>query len=66
MMITDQWGIAADTFEALSDDLGNQIIEDNSKMLNTYDELELAVVLLKVNMLQALNIQVDFIDNDGD
>ena len=66
MMITDQWGIAADTFEALSDDFGNQIIEDNSKMLNTYDELQLAVVLLKVNMLQALNIQVDFIDADGD
>ncbi len=35
-------------------------------MLTAYDELQKAVVLLKVDMLQALNIQVDFVDADGD
>ena len=35
-------------------------------MLETYDELQKAVVLLKVDMLQVLNIKVDFVDADGD
>jgi len=35
-------------------------------MLSTYDGLQKNVVLLKVDMLQALNINVDFVDADGD
>ena len=35
-------------------------------MLITYDIIQVAVVLLKVDMLQALNINVDYIDADGD
>ena len=35
-------------------------------MLITYDVIQVAVVLLKVDMLQALNINVDYIDADGD
>jgi hypothetical protein len=35
-------------------------------MLQTYDELQKNVILLKVDMLQALNINVDYVDADGD
>ena len=35
-------------------------------MLAAYDELQANVVLLKVDMFQALNIKVDFVDADGD
>jgi len=50
----------------LNPSLQNQVIDDNNKMLLTYDELQKVVVLFKVDMLQALNIQVDFVDADGD
>lgn len=35
-------------------------------MLQTYDELQKNVILMKVDMLQALNINVDYVDADGD
>jgi hypothetical protein len=47
--------------------LRESIIEtDNTAMTMSYDELQKAVVLLKVDMLQALNVSVDYIDADGD
>lgn len=64
--IVDQFEMIRTTADALSDDFGVQITEDNSKMLETYDELQKNVILLKVDMLQALNIKIDFVDADGD
>ena len=61
-----QWSIVETVANELSDNFGQQIIEDNIKMLAVYDELQLAVILLKVDMMQALNIQVDYVDADGD
>lgn len=43
-----------------------QVENNNTAMLATYDELQKAVVLLKVDMMQALNVRVDYIDADGD
>jgi predicted lipoprotein len=43
-----------------------QIESDNSKMLETYDELQRNVILMKVDMLQALSIDVNYVDADGD
>jgi len=64
--ILAQWEKVTENAEALNDNFQDQIMEDNSKMLAVYDELNKAVVLMKVDMMQALNIQVDFIDADGD
>ena len=50
----------------LDSDLKNQVEMDNSAMLTAYDELQKAVVMMKVDMFLALNIQVDFVDADGD
>jgi len=51
---------------ALSDDFGQQVLEDNTKMTDLYDELNKVVVLLKVDMMQALNIKITYVDADGD
>ncbi len=64
--ILDQWTIATAAADLLSDNLQEQVITDNNKMLSTYDELQKVIVLLKVDMMQSLNIQVDYVDADGD
>lgn len=52
--------------EQLNASLGEQVTEDNRAMLQTYDALQANVILLKVDMLQALGINVDYVDADGD
>ena len=52
--------------EALDESFANQITADKVKFLETYDAIQKVVVLLKVDMLQALNINVDYTDADGD
>ena len=41
-------------------------IDSKLQMLICYDAIQEAVVLLKTDMLQNLNINVDYIDADGD
>lgn len=43
-----------------------QIETDNALMLQAFEQLQKNVVLLKVDMLQALSISVDYVDSDGD
>ena len=50
----------------LTNNLSEQVTIDNSKMTRAYDELQKAVVLLKVDMLQAFSINIDYVDADGD
>ncbi len=64
--IETQWTLVTSKVNDLSANLNEQVITDNSKMLAVYDELQKAVVLMKVDMMQALNIQVDYVDADGD
>lgn len=44
----------------------DQIQSDNNTFLQTYDAIQEVVVLLKVDMLQFLSINVDYVDADGD
>lgn len=64
--ILNQWAIAQEKSLDLTDNLSEQVEINNNLMLEVYDELQKVIVPLKVDMLQALNIQVDFIDADGD
>ncbi len=57
---------ARQKLQALNGDFNAQINNDNVKMTEAYDALQLVVVSLKVDMLQALNISVDYVDADGD
>lgn len=65
-LINNQFEDARDQAEGLNPNFTVQVETDNSKMLATYDELQKNVVYLKVDMLQALNINVDYVDADGD
>ena len=57
---------AKSQINSLSNNFISQIESDNNKMLTTYDAIQAVVVLLKVDMLQAFNINVDYVDADGD
>jgi hypothetical protein len=50
----------------LNDSFSTQINTDNSKMLEAYDVLQQNIVYLKLDMMQALNITIDYVDGDGD
>lgn len=65
-LINDQFDEAELKIQALNDNFAQQVETDNTKMTVAYDELQKAVVLLKVDMIQAMNISVDFVDADGD
>ena len=64
--INQQFDATRTTAQKLSDNFAEQVVNDNVKMLETYDQLQLNVVNLKVDMMQAFNINVDFVDADGD
>lgn len=65
-LIDSQFEEARLEAQELNDDLSAQVESDNIKMLSAYDALQQNVVYLKVDMLQALNINVDYVDADGD
>ncbi len=65
-LITDQFEISKTAIGELNDDFTIQLDENKLKMLEAYDKIQAAVVLMKVDMLQALNINVDYVDADGD
>ena len=64
--INDQLNTANDKISSLNNNFKSQIKEDNNQMLSTYDAIQKTVVMLKVDMLQKLNISVDYADADGD
>ncbi|MEQ8907233.1 imelysin family protein [Ekhidna sp.] len=65
-LINAQFDLAKTKAEALDADFSLQIENDNMLMLEAYDELQKNVINMKVDMLQALNIRVDYVDADGD
>ena len=64
--ISNKMAIAKQKLSDLDENFVNQIGSDNLKFLRTYDAIQEVVVLLKVDMLQLLSINVDYIDADGD
>lgn len=64
--ITTQINTAQTQLNGLNDSFFQQVNTDNTQMLLTYDELQKVVVFIKVDMLQAFNVNVDFVDADGD
>ncbi|QAA81141.1 peptidase M75 superfamily protein [Aequorivita sp. H23M31] len=66
VLINNQFDAARAKINTLKPNFVEQIATDNSKMLETFDELQRNVVLMKVDMVQALNIAIDYVDADGD
>lgn len=65
-LINNQFEVVQNEADSLSNNFALQIETENRQMLSTYDELQRNVVHMKVDMLQALNINVDYVDADGD
>lgn len=65
-LINGQFENARQEAENLNINLAEQVETNNTQMLTTYDQLQQNVVFMKVDMLQALNISVDYVDADGD
>lgn len=64
--INNQFDAAKNQINTLNANFYQQINSDNAQMTKAYDELQKAVVFLKVDMLQAFNVSVDYVDADGD
>lgn len=64
--ILKQITTARNRAEQLNADIATQVELDNTEVLKTYDEYQKVVPLLKVDMMQALNISIDYVDTDGD
>jgi hypothetical protein len=65
-LINNQFDSAIEQGNLLNKDLFEEVETNNVNMLKAYDELQKNVILMKVDMFQALSIQVDFVDADGD
>ena len=50
----------------LNDSFSVQVNSDNTALLSSYDAMQQNVVYFKLDMMQALNITVDYVDADGD
>lgn len=64
--IVRQFAAARAKSATISVPFDEQVTADNVLMLELYNELQRNVILLKVDMLQALSINVDYVDADGD
>jgi predicted lipoprotein len=65
-VINNQFNAIYTANTSLSDNFSAQITTDNSKAITAYDVIQLNVVYLKLDMMQAIKITVDYVDNDGD
>ena len=64
--ITNQFEAVRVAVNELDDNFSQQVISNNTAMTITYDVMQAAVPLLKVDMKQALNFAIDYTDSDGD
>ena len=64
--ISNQLALATAQINTLNANFTTQIATNNTAMLASYDALQKAVVLLKVDMVSALDIKITYVDADGD
>ena len=65
-IINDQYATIYSTNSSLNNSFSEQVTTNNTKMLSTYDALQQNVIYTKLDMMQALNITIDYVDGDGD
>lgn len=65
-LINSQFSTILNQATGLDQSLKSQVQTNNTEMLQAFDELQKQVVLLKVDMMQALSISIDYVDSDGD
>lgn len=65
-IIASQFNTVLSSNNTLNASFSNQVNTDNSKMISSFDTMQQQVVYLKLDMMQALNITIDYVDSDGD
>lgn len=65
-IINNQYETIFSEIAKLEASFSSQITTNNSLMLNAYDALQQNVVYLKVDMISALSLTIDYVDGDGD
>ena len=50
----------------LSASFSSQVNSNNTLMISSFDQMQQNVVYFKLDMMQAFNITVDYVDADGD
>lgn len=65
-IINNQFAIILSVNNNLNDSFSTQISNDNLKMIASYDALQRNVIFTKIDMMQALNVKIDYVDSDGD
>ncbi len=65
-IVNNQFNAASASVNGLTNSFSSQVSSDNSKMLTTYDVMQQNLVYIKLDVMQALNITVDYVDGDGD
>ncbi|WP_452227118.1 imelysin family protein [Lacinutrix cladophorae] len=64
--INNQFAAIRNAINGLDASFSQQVIDNNTQMNAAYDILQAAVPKLKVDMVQTLNVSIDFTDSDGD
>lgn len=57
---------ARSTLNNLPEDFYQQVLDNNAIMTGAFDVIQTAVPVLKVDMAQAFDVSIDFVDADGD
>ena len=65
-LITLQFDVIDVNLNGLQNNLYSEVFNNKSKMVNTYNEMQKLVRLLKVDMTSAMSITITYTDNDGD
>jgi hypothetical protein len=65
-IINTQYDAILTSNATLSTSFSEQITTDNTKMITAYDVLQQNVIYTKLDMMQALDITIDYVDGDGD
>ena len=64
--INNQFEVISTKNNVLSDSFTAQVNSNNTAMIESYDAMNQNVIYFKLDMMQAMNITVDYVDNDGD
>lgn len=65
-VMDNQYSQAYTAIMDMQENLYQQVLTDNNKMLTAYDKMQRNVTYMKTDMMSAMSISVDYVDTDGD
>jgi predicted lipoprotein len=65
-LINTQFSVITASLQLLNNNLHDEVANNNQKMIDTFNEMQKAVRMLKVDLTSAMSITITYTDNDGD